>query len=654
MVVELAAGRLISRYLGQSLYTWTSVIGVVLAGISAGNYVGGVLADRYKAGRILPSLFVLSSASCLLVPAVNHAVGLSSALWELSWPLRILIHVTLTFLLPSAMLGTVSPVVAKAALEGGAHPGKTLGAVYAWGAAGSIVGTFVAGFYLIAVMGTVATMVSVSFVLGIMALLYGFQQWLPRLWVLACMAAGLALWGPYGAVAKIGVVVGFREEATPDILFRGDSQYQHITVKTMGSDPNVRGIYLDKMLHSEMDIRDPGNLLYKYAWIYEAVLDKFTPTGQPVRAFVIGGGGYTFPGYLTATRPGSQVDVSEIDPEVTRVAREACGFEPDLGVHAFDMDARNFVSDILRHGVVHTGRYDYVFGDTFNDYSVPYPLTTEEFNRQLSDIMTDQGMYLLNMIDRFDSGRFLGSIILTCRRVFPDVQVFYCHPNLRSRGTYVVVCSKVPRDLSDIAERIRERHDFNGFLLEKVQLDELVSRPGALVLTDDHAPVENLLADVVKQDVPDGLDAKYLREGLAAADAGRLDQAIEKFQQAIRVNPSSKQAYYNLGIALMQRGRGEEALRSYGAALQLDPSSVEVRNNAAVALAQMGRVDDAIGQLSEIIRLKPGNVDAHVNLAILLAQKGQTAVAEKHLAEALNIQPDNATAKEVRQRLGRR
>ena len=57
MVVELVAGRLIARYVGSSLYTWTSVIGIVLAGIAGGNYVGGLLADRYKAREALSLTF---------------------------------------------------------------------------------------------------------------------------------------------------------------------------------------------------------------------------------------------------------------------------------------------------------------------------------------------------------------------------------------------------------------------------------------------------------------------------------------------------------------------------------------------------------------------------------------------------------------------
>src|SRR5437870_213016 len=64
MVVELVAGRLIGRHLGSSLYTWTSIIAVVLAGMSIGNFLGGRMADRWKVESFLGWLFFIASAMC--------------------------------------------------------------------------------------------------------------------------------------------------------------------------------------------------------------------------------------------------------------------------------------------------------------------------------------------------------------------------------------------------------------------------------------------------------------------------------------------------------------------------------------------------------------------------------------------------------------
>jgi MFS family permease len=173
MVIELVAGRIIARFLGSSLYTWTSVIGVVLAGITIGNYTGGRLADRFKPVKVLSILFAICALACIATIVLNNLVGGWTWLWHFNWPARILLHVAVVFLLPSALLGTISPVVAKMALERGLPTGRTVGDIYACGAAGSIAGTFAAGYYLIALMGTISIIFCMAAVMVVMALLYG-------------------------------------------------------------------------------------------------------------------------------------------------------------------------------------------------------------------------------------------------------------------------------------------------------------------------------------------------------------------------------------------------------------------------------------------------------------------------------------------------
>ena len=103
MVIELVAGRIVSRHLGASLYTWTSVIGVILGGLALGNYVGGRLADRFRPeGRTLSVLFLLlSSATCVAI-TIGEQPGRSTGACcgSLAWPTRVAIHVG-TRLLPT-------------------------------------------------------------------------------------------------------------------------------------------------------------------------------------------------------------------------------------------------------------------------------------------------------------------------------------------------------------------------------------------------------------------------------------------------------------------------------------------------------------------------------------------------------------------------
>jgi len=645
MIVELVAGRIVSRHLGQSLYTWTSVIGVVLAGISLGNYAGGRLADRLDARKALSLLFTLSSLACLSVPVLNNLVGQWSWLWERSWPTRIVTHVFLTFILPSAMLGTISPVVAKMALSKGRETGRTIGDVYAWGAIGSIVGTFLAGFYLIAAMGVMAITVAVALVLAGMGILYGLSRWLPAAWLVICAAAGFLALGPGDAAASIGQRLLLREPPDPNVVYRDESHYSYIAVKANPENHNERAMYLDKLEHSIIDIDQPLNLRYPYTWVYEAVLNEAAEPGTPISALVLGGGGFAFPQYLELSRPGSRVEVAEIDPAVTAAAFAACGLRSNTTVRIFNMDARNYLAGLeqrRRKGEA-VPPFDFVFGDSINDFSVPYQLTTEQFARQVADLLADDGLYMLNLIDIFESGQFLGSVVNTCRQVFPFVYVFSCGPDLGSRNTFVVVCSKRERELGAIAARIGEGHPFSGGLLNDEQLADLARRTGGRVLTDDYAPVENLLTAVVRQDRGDVLE-RHIQAGVEAAKRGDLDRAIREFRETIRINPAYARGYFNLGIAYTQAGRPEQALEAFGGALQIEPDYADARNNAALILARAGQLDAAIEQWQEVLRVNPGSADAHNNLGNAMAAKGQIDEAIRHWTEALKAAPNSASA----------
>src|SRR5579885_1202099 len=158
MVVELVAGRLIARHLGSSLYTWTSIIAVVLAGMSIGNFLGGRMADRWKVESFLGWLFWISSAMCLVALVLNNVVAEHTPFEKFSWPVRTAVSVLTIFIMPALSLGTISPVTAKMALSRSMAVGRTIGSVYAWGAVGRILGTLATGFFLIALLGSKAIM----------------------------------------------------------------------------------------------------------------------------------------------------------------------------------------------------------------------------------------------------------------------------------------------------------------------------------------------------------------------------------------------------------------------------------------------------------------------------------------------------------------
>jgi predicted membrane-bound spermidine synthase len=152
MAMEIVASRLIARHLGSSIYTWTSIIGVVLAGMTLGYFLGGDLSDRWSPERFIGTLCTMASMACLGALIFHQRLEDTGALSDLRWPLRILVTVLICFLIPSMLLGMISPSAAKLALNRSRKVGTTIGAVYAWGTVCSIVGTLSTGFFLISAL----------------------------------------------------------------------------------------------------------------------------------------------------------------------------------------------------------------------------------------------------------------------------------------------------------------------------------------------------------------------------------------------------------------------------------------------------------------------------------------------------------------------
>lgn len=194
MILELVAGRIIAPQVGVSLYTWTSVIGVILAGMSLGNYLGGRLADRYASLRLLGGVFLLGGITSLGILAAD-TLAIAA---RVEWPIivEILVLIAVLFLPPAVVLGMISPIVVKLAVEDLARAGSTVGRISAAGTAGSILGTFVTGFWLIAWLGTHAVVLCVAtllLVVGLVLLVRGRR-------LRDATLAALVLLTPIGAV----------------------------------------------------------------------------------------------------------------------------------------------------------------------------------------------------------------------------------------------------------------------------------------------------------------------------------------------------------------------------------------------------------------------------------------------------------------------
>jgi len=487
MVIELVAGRMMAPFIGVSLYTWTSIIGVVLAGMSLGNYLGGRIADRAPKSQTLGVLFLLSGLSSLSILALIEFAGTRSVNLPIPLMARIALLTATIFFLPSCLLGTISPVVVKLTLKDLTTTGSTVGKIYAFSTVGSIVGTFATGFWLISWYGTRMIVLGVAVLLLIMGVIFG------------------ELWKRGRAVGVAGVLLflafGFYLNTRDAFASPYWKESNYYSIRTFdqpdgenGDGDMVRVLVLDHLVHSYVSQKDPTRLEYSYEKVYADILEYLSQTRPNINAAFIGGGGYTFPRYMEHVYPTSNLDVIEIDPDVTRCAYEQLWLPRDTRIVTYNMDARMY----FNNGAA-KGKYDVVFGDAFNDLSVPYHLTTLEFNEKLKESLKPDGFFLANIIDNPQRGAFLRPYVNTLKQVFPHVTVaamgYGWHA--ASQNTLIVVGSMVPLDpkeFSDTLTRLRGGTEPSTSVMSEQELADYMKGGTDLILTDDHAPVDQLIA----------------------------------------------------------------------------------------------------------------------------------------------------------------
>src|SRR5712692_6918103 len=456
LILELVAGRILAPFIGVSLYTWTSIIGVVLAGISLGNYLGGRIACPCPHRQTLGDLLVAGGlASLAILPLINIATAIPTAelidannrlggrrIMEQNTLLilRIVVITTLIFFPPSFILGMVSPVVIKLTLRDLAHSGGLVGKVYALSTLGSILGTFATGFVLVQLFGTRMIVLGVGIVLLLMAALFGDLIRLGR--GAAPLAAGLLLVGvlvparnvkAYGCFDQNAATVECIQRSAKDGWDQAtntgclhETAYYCIRVNDhlpASDHQTVKELVLDHLVHSYNSLEDPNYLEYGYIKVYAEVADYLAQRipNQALRVLYVGGGGYTLPRHIEATYPNARQEIMEIDPGVTQTVYEQLGVDrQSTKITTYNVDGRLMLNQLAK---TNTGQYDLIIGDAFNDLSIPYHLTTLEFDQQLKRLLKDDGFYLALVIDKLRGGTFMPAYTSTVLQVFPAVQV---------------------------------------------------------------------------------------------------------------------------------------------------------------------------------------------------------------------------------------
>ncbi|WP_055572683.1 fused MFS/spermidine synthase [Streptomyces prasinopilosus] len=467
LVVEIVALRLLAPYLGLTLETSTTVIGIALTAIAFGSWLGGRVADRVDPRRLIGPALGLSGVVVALTPAVLR----TTAEWA---PAMLLLIASLTILVPGALLSAVTPIVTKLRLTSLAETGTVVGRLSGVGTVGAIAGTVLTGFVLVSRLPVSGILIGLG----------------------ALLVAGSALvewrtrrWSGTPALALVVVAGGLATTVAPGGC-DAETRYHCARVVADPDRDSGRTLVLDGLRHSYVDLDDPTFLEFTYVRALAAVVDAAFPGGEPLAAHHLGGGGLTFPRYLAATRPGTRSLVSEIDGGVVRIDRDRLGLAPEAGIDVRVEDGR------LGLRRMDAGSRDLVVGDAFGGVSVPWHLTTVEAMTDVRRVLREDGLYVANLIDHGGLA-FARAEAATLGETFAHVALAGDPADLGldpsaapEGGNLVLLASGRPVDLRAAQEALDARR--TGWRI--VTGDDLTSWIGdARPLTDDHAPVDQLL-----------------------------------------------------------------------------------------------------------------------------------------------------------------
>ncbi len=399
LVLEILSVRMLAPYVGLTLETTTSIIGAVLGGIAVGAALGGWVADRVNPHMLLVGLLIGGGLLVLLTVPIIRALGPSAS----EGGNAAAVGVTFASLVPvAAVLSAVTPTLAHLQLRDLRSSGTIVGRLSGWATAGALVGTFGTGFLLVPLLPVSSSVLAIGILVVLVGVLFGVYA---RLLSPVKVAVAALL-----TIALAGLMLAQHSPCD------AETTYHCAQIEPDPERPTAELLLLDRGYNSEVDLTDPRYLGFSYErWIGEAIGAIGRPQA-PLDAVFVGGGAFTLPRWLEATRPGSRSNVLEVDGELVEFDRKSFGLHTSPSLRATIGDARVTMRDVP------TGSADVIVGDAFSSRTVPWQLMTTEWLRDVKRALRPDGLYALNMID-FPPLRLLRAEAATMLATFANVRL---------------------------------------------------------------------------------------------------------------------------------------------------------------------------------------------------------------------------------------
>ncbi len=487
LAAELAAGRLIGNVFGTSNIVWASIIGLILIYLTFGYFLGGKWADANPKPIAMYRVLAWGAFTLGLVPYIAGPVLRSAANAFDALNVGVLgasfIAVLILFVVPITLLGTISPFAIRLLVDDTAHAGQISGQIYAISTLGSFIGTFLPTLVFIPAIGTTKTFLLFSLVLLFVALaglgkFAGRNELLKHLWmplilaIIAIVAANQSVKNNTGQV------------------YETESAYNYIQVKQQGDYMFLR-LNEGQGVHS---IYNPNTLQYDGPWDQVMSSPYFYANKTPAdvkRVAIIGLAAGTTARQLSAVYGEIPIDGFELDPKIVEVGQRYFGMTmPHLNV-------------IIGDGRLNLERseykYDIISVDAYRPPYIPPHMTTKEFFQIVASHLTDDGVLTINSASVPGDYRLINGLATTMATIFPSIYMVDIPGSLNT----VIFATKQETTSENFAANLitlSSNPGIDPLLIHTMQVTFSGLRTDyetTTVFTDDHAPIEWIVNDMV-------------------------------------------------------------------------------------------------------------------------------------------------------------
>ncbi len=483
MAVELTCSRLLAPYFSSSSIVWTVIIGLIMISLSLGNIIGGRSADKHRDLGRLYFLIWLASLWIAAIPFLGkYVIAGVTGILMFTLPGSALVVTgsaiccLVIFSFPMVLMGTVSPYLVKLAVTDMENNGRITGQIYAMNTVGSILGTFIPTFLTIPLLGTGKTFFLFALLLNILCLAYFLTRKKNRVkHVVTTILLVAFLLMPFQNAFAFW---------KSDIIYEGESLYNYLQV----SETDTSVILSTNVAFGVQSIYRKDGALSGYYYEYALAAPLFRPKAtlqEPLDVLVLGLGTGTFSKQLHKFFPNSRSDAVELDAEIASLATRYFNLKPEEA-NVFINDGRMFLD------TPDCGQYDVILADAYQDITVPFHMSTQEFFAKVQKHLKPYGVLIVNI--NMKSGDFAGVpeyLAQTVRTAFSTVYRI----DLDAVTNSLLFCGNNPDMLTQYRENMQkdigEDHPLHA-IAAYVADNAVEVASGPLVLTDDKAPVETL------------------------------------------------------------------------------------------------------------------------------------------------------------------